>query len=164
MGGMGGIESNLVFLQKYFKIQPHNLPLRKPCQHTMQVDCFLTLLKKTTAADKFRALQQLRIASSIGDEFDFNIRFFESWIRFIYWIATSYWALLSLCPIRRPYNYGCSFLPKMAYDGMEKKKTHQIPIGIQPKGLYLKVIRLVKIYSDRVAVRRKQGYQFPICK
>ena len=85
-------------------------------------------------------------------------------------IATSYWALLSLCPIRRPYitmavHLPCSSLPKVAWWYGEKENTPTTKFQpVYSLSLYFKVIHLVKIYSDRVAVRRKQGYQFPIYK
>ena len=55
-------ESNLVFL-KFFIYLPHNLPLRKPYQHTIKFGCFLTLHKKTTAVDLCQALHYKRKAS-----------------------------------------------------------------------------------------------------
>ena len=106
----------------------------------MKVGCFLTLQKKTMAADKLRALQQLRIASSIGNEFDFSIRLFESWIRFD---CNQLLGAVEFVSHPPPiHNYGCSstmFISAKSGMVVWRKRKHanyQIPTGIQPKSLF----------------------------
>ena len=51
---MGGIESNLVFLKDFLKFNPTIYPCGS---QRWKLAAYLLCRKKTTAADKFRALQ-----------------------------------------------------------------------------------------------------------